>query len=96
MVVQQSIQGKIAMPTERLSAPSHLFAVRLWLEESADSKIRWRGQVKHVLSGEVHYFRSPETLCTILLAMLSSDPSSIGAVDSHVEGGESADEEEML
>jgi hypothetical protein len=82
------------MPTERLSAPSYLFTVRLWPEasESTDSELRWRGQIRHVSSGEVRYFRSPETLCKILLTMLSNDPSGMSPLDSRGEGGESADD----
>ena len=48
--------------------------------------------MKHVLSGEVRYFRSPETLYKILFTLLSNDPSGMGAVDSRGEGVESADE----
>jgi hypothetical protein len=82
------------MPIERLSAPSYLFTVRLWPEESesADGELRWHGQVKHVLSGEVRYFRSPETLYKILLTLLSSDLSGMDVLGSRGEEGESIDE----
>lgn len=45
------------MSSDRLSTPSYLFTVRLWCEDLGDGQIRWRGQVKHVLSGEAHWFR---------------------------------------
>jgi hypothetical protein len=82
------------MPTERLSAPSYLFTVRLWPEESesADRKLRWHGQVKHVLSGEVRYFRSPETLYKILLTPLSNDPFGMNGLGSRGEESESIDD----
>jgi len=43
--------------TGRQQHHSHLFTVRLWLEELGDGRAEWRGQVQHVLSGETHYFR---------------------------------------
>jgi hypothetical protein len=49
---------------------SHLFTVRLWLEDLGEGRTEWRGQVRHVLSGEVRYFRDWPTLITLLLAML--------------------------
>jgi hypothetical protein len=45
------------MPSQRLSAASHLFTVRLWREDLGDDQVEWRGQVTHVLSGEAHWFR---------------------------------------
>jgi hypothetical protein len=71
---------------------SHLFLLRLWREELAPGQGEWRGQLTSLVNGEVRYFRSPETLYRILLAMLSNDPSGMGALDSRREGGESADE----
>ena len=50
---------------------SHLFTVRLWLEELGDGQSEWRGQVQHVLSGEMRYFRDLATLVTCVVAMLS-------------------------
>ena len=52
----------------------------------------WCGQVTHVISDDVCYFRSPETLYKTLLTMLSSDSSGIGELDSHGEEDEYADE----
>ncbi len=37
--------------------PSHLFTLRVWCEDLGDGKVEWRGQVRHVLSGRVSYFR---------------------------------------
>lgn len=50
---------------------SHLFMVRVWLEDLGDGKAEWRGQVKHVLSGEVRYFREWSALVDHLIAMLA-------------------------
>lgn len=51
---------------------THLFMVRVWIEDLGDGRTEWRGQVKHVMSGEVRYFRSWSTLIRHLKAVLSS------------------------
>ncbi len=50
---------------------SHLFTVRLWVEELGDGQTEWRGQVQHVLSGEKRYFRDWATLVEVVAAMLA-------------------------
>ena len=50
---------------------SHLFTVRLWLEELGDGQTEWRGQVQHVLSSERRYFRDWATLVEVMTAVLS-------------------------
>ena len=57
------------MPVEPLSAPSHLFTVRLWPNDLGEGQVEWRGKVQHVLSGEAHYFREWQELNTHLLGM---------------------------
>ena len=49
---------------------SHLFTVRLWLEDLGHGRVEWRGQVQHVLSGETRYFRDWATLVEVMTAML--------------------------
>ena len=36
---------------------THLFTVRLWLEDLGEGQTEWRGEVHEVLSGERRYFR---------------------------------------
>lgn len=36
---------------------SHLFTVRLWTELVSEGRTEWRGQVQHVLSRKIRYFR---------------------------------------
>jgi hypothetical protein len=60
------------MPSQRLSAASHLFTVRLWREDLGDDHMEWRGQVTHALSSEVHYFRRWDELSAHLLAMAAA------------------------
>ncbi len=52
--------------------PTHLFTLRLWSEAIGDGEFEWRGQVRHVLSGEIHYFREWTGLIQCLRALLAS------------------------
>jgi hypothetical protein len=49
---------------------SQLFTVRLWLEEIEHGHTEWRGQLLHVSSGEVRYFRDWQPFITLLLGLL--------------------------
>ena len=51
---------------------SHLFTVRLWLEEVGNGQSEWRGKVQQVSTGEAHYFRDWETLVSLFLQMLTA------------------------
>ena len=51
---------------DELSSRSHLFMVRVWLEDLGDGKTEWRGKVQCVASGEVRYFRDWQTLIAYL------------------------------
>ncbi|MCL4560795.1 MAG: hypothetical protein M1281_09300 [Chloroflexi bacterium] len=41
---------------------SHLFMLRLWLEDLGSGQKDWRGKVQHVSSGEARFFRDWKTL----------------------------------
>ena len=41
---------------------SHLFMLRMWLEDLGSGQTDWRGKVQHVNSGEARYFRDWPTL----------------------------------
>jgi hypothetical protein len=43
-------------------AASHLFTLRLWLEDLGGGQTDWRGKVQCVNSGEALYFRDWPTL----------------------------------
>ena len=47
---------------DRPTHSSHLFTLRLWLEDLGSGQTDWRGKVQHVNSGEVKYFRDWTTL----------------------------------
>jgi hypothetical protein len=55
------------------SSGSHLFTLRVWLEDLGGGQSEWRGKVQHVLSGEARYFRDWDTLITYLQDMLPPD-----------------------
>ncbi len=72
MAIESWQQAKADMDTYLSSHPSHLFTLRVWSEVVSDGKIVWRGQVKHVMSGEVRYFHDWQTLVEHLKAILAS------------------------
>jgi hypothetical protein len=49
---------------------SYLFSVRLWMEDMGDGQTEWRGQLRHVASGETRYFRDWLALVALLQALL--------------------------
>lgn len=42
------------------------FIVSIWYEETAPAQREWRGEVRDVRSGAVHYFRSWPELVTFI------------------------------
>ena len=68
---------------------SHLFTVRLWLEELGNGQVEWRGQVQCVISGETRYFRDWPALADHLQAMLSSPPGQAEEADHGLRAGPS-------
>ena len=57
------------MKSSQPLARSHLYTIRLWPEELGDGVWEWRGMVKHVASGEEHYFRDWGTLKELMVSM---------------------------
>ncbi len=52
---------------------SHLFVVRIWLEEPAEGQANWRGRAQYLVTGEVTYFREWAALVTFLQQMLQEN-----------------------
>ena len=52
------------------SPSTNLFTLRLWQEPLGDDRCEWRGEVKHLLTGEVRYFRRWEEIATLVPEML--------------------------
>ena len=55
---------------------SHLFTVRVWLEDLGEGQTEWRGKIQHVLSGEARYFRDWTGLVEQMKAMAHGTSSS--------------------
>lgn len=51
---------------------SHLFILRLWLEDLGSGQTDWRGKVQHVNSGEARYFRDWPTLEAFMQGLLGA------------------------
>jgi hypothetical protein len=68
------------------SHSSHLFMLRLWLEDLGSGQTDWRGKVQHVNSGEARYFRDWPTLEAFVEGLLRSinrkGPSADGREES--------------
>ena len=59
------------MSSEPSRRSSQLFTLRLWLEELGEGRAEWRGQLRHVTSGQTYYFRSWQELATQMMKLLS-------------------------
>ncbi len=55
---------------------THLFTVRVWLEDLGEGQTEWRGEVQYVVSGEIRYFRDWPALVALLQALLPEKGSS--------------------
>ncbi|MFZ5809453.1 MAG: hypothetical protein ACOY16_09265 [Chloroflexota bacterium] len=51
------------------SPHSQLFTIRVWQEDIGDGRSEWRGQVRHVMSGETCYFRDWQLLIAFIVKM---------------------------
>jgi len=54
--------------------PSQLFTIRVWREPLGDGQSELRGQVRHVLSGEIRYFREWAALISYVTKHLTASP----------------------
>lgn len=53
---------------------SQLFTLRVWPELDEEGRLRWRGKLRHIPSGKVHYFRDWASLVPLLLSTLRQTP----------------------
>jgi hypothetical protein len=60
------------MEIETGRRPSQLFTLRVWQEELSAERTEWRGQLRHVASGQTHYFRDWQALTTLLPMLLEN------------------------
>lgn len=55
---------------------SHLFTIRLWVEESAPLGPRWQGKLQDMADGHIAYFEDLQTLVALLQAVLLQEPAT--------------------
>lgn len=62
-------------------ARSHLFLVRIWLEELGEGENEWRGRAQNIATGEAMYFREWSGLSAVLLQMVQAphEPLNVDA-----------------
>lgn len=58
------------MDIQSSPAPTTLFTIRLW-QEVTEHGMEWRGELRHLASGERRYFRDWVTLAALLPQMLA-------------------------
>ncbi|MEZ4619241.1 MAG: hypothetical protein R2867_27530 [Caldilineaceae bacterium] len=58
------------MATDHTTRSSHIFALRLWQEETGAGQQEWRGRIYDAATRDVRYFREWASLISLLLAML--------------------------
>ena len=66
------------MSSEPSRRSSQLFTLRLWLEELGEGRAEWRGQLRHVTSGQTCYFRSWSSLITQLSELMTDGAPQAG------------------
>ncbi len=69
------------MNEERESRNSHLFTLRVWMEDVGNGRVEIRGTLKHVLSGETHHFRDWPALIRYLEASFAPGKAYLGSGD---------------
>lgn len=55
------------------SPPANLFTIRLWRESINKDQEEWRGEIKHLYTQEVRYFRRWDELAELVPEMLSEE-----------------------
>lgn len=58
-----------------LKSNSHLFTIRVWVEEDTDNQMQCRGKLQHIPSGEIRHFRDWAALIPLMLDLLRRNPN---------------------
>lgn len=58
------------------SPPTAILTLRLWREPLGNDHSEWRGEIKHLATKEVRYFRTWEELSQLVAAMLDDASSA--------------------
>lgn len=65
------------LSADNFGSRSHLFMLRVWLEDLGAGEVEWRGKLQHVATGETGYFRDWDGLTAFLVEMLAPAQSSL-------------------
>ena len=65
---------------------SHLFTMRLWMEELGEGQTEWRGKLRYVVNEEVRYFRDWSGLMALLQTMMQQT-SDLALASADGDGG---------
>ncbi len=71
--------GEADMNEKSESVRSHMFTLRVWVEDLGNGRFEYRGTLKHVLTGETHHFRSWPTLIRLLEAAFTPGKTQLKA-----------------
>ena len=74
------------MSVGRRSGRSHLFLVRVWVEEAGNEQTEWCGKVQQVVSGKTHSFRNWPMLVDLLQTMVTPPLATPDIEKSKVKG----------
>lgn len=55
---------------------SHLFSLRVWRTSTKDGTQEYRGQIHHILSGEIRHFRTWDALTEFITAQVDAEDAS--------------------
>jgi hypothetical protein len=71
-------RGKRGANLDKHKSPtrSHLFTVRLWVEESAESGPHWYGKLQDMEDGHTAYFEDLQMLLAVLQGFLMEVPAA--------------------
>ncbi|MCB0136000.1 MAG: hypothetical protein KDD75_12905 [Caldilineaceae bacterium] len=58
------------------SPPTVILTLRLWREPLGNDRSEWRGEIKHLATKEVRYFRTWDELPQLVAAMLDDASSA--------------------
>jgi hypothetical protein len=78
------------MSVGRRSGRSHLFLVRVWIEEAPTEQTEWCGKVQQVVSGETHSFRKWSMLVDLLQTMATKGVATPDGERSKVKGNDTS------
>ncbi len=74
------------MDKTRPNKVSHLFLVRVWLDEEMDEAHSWQGKVQHVVTGQAGRFDSQSSMMLLLASMLPLSNSAKDVAIEHAGG----------